>query len=95
MSKIDALFHLNASPIYLWRVDLITSTPALWFFALFFPLIAVATAFPPGSLIIQQLPEQTIKMESVPILDVTYLGNGTLENMLQNAMFDIGDSDYW
>ncbi|CAI6338365.1 unnamed protein product [Periconia digitata] len=95
VSKIDALFHLNASPIYLWRVDLLAITPALWFFALFFPLIAVATAFPPASLVLQQLPKQDTSMGQVPMLDVMDLGNGTLDDMYRNAMFSTSSKGFW
>ncbi|CAI6336815.1 unnamed protein product [Periconia digitata] len=77
VSKIDALFRLNISPIYLYRIDVLRVAPAMWFFALFFPLIAVITAFPPGALVIEQLPNVVTGTEKVPTIDVQDWGNGT------------------
>lgn len=97
VSKIDALFHLNFSALYVWRVDVLAVAPLLWFFALFFPLIAVATAFPPGALVVQQLPRTELVRRMVPTLDVRNWGDGTVDDFYRMAMFDVDEYEggFW
>jgi hypothetical protein len=50
LSKIDALFSIGTSPLRLYELNLVTTTPLLWFFGLLLPLISIVTIFPPGKL---------------------------------------------
>jgi hypothetical protein len=90
LSKIDALFSLNTSPLRLFEVGLLTTTPLLWFFGLLLPLISIATIFPPGSLVVQQLPDLQQTMAQVPVLDIDYRGNGSAAALFENALFSHG-----
>ena len=56
VSRIDALFSLNFSALNLCRLSLLKTTPVLWSCALLIPFISIATIFPPGSVVVQQLP---------------------------------------
>lgn len=87
LSKIDALFSLNGSPTRLYELGLLTTTPLLWFFGLILPLISIATIFPPGSLIVQQLPDVQQSMIQVPTLDIDYVGNGSAAGFFEYAAF--------
>jgi hypothetical protein len=95
LAKIDTLFQLNSSPFQLRHLGILRFIPILWIFGLLIPLISVATVFPPGSVIVQQLPDpQQIQMR-VPTLDVGYHGNGSANDFFTNAMFVHGpDGDY-
>lgn len=87
LSKIDALFSLNSSPTRLYELGILTTTPLLWFFGLLLPLISIATIFPPGSLVVQQLPDVRQSMIQVPTLDIDYRGNGSAAAFFENAVF--------
>ncbi|KAF3034870.1 hypothetical protein E8E12_002286 [Didymella heteroderae] len=92
LSKIDALFSLNTSPLRLYELDLLATTPLLWFFGLLLPLISVATIFPPGSLVVQQLPDVRQSVMQVPTLDVDYRRNDSVAAFFEHAVFQ-GDID--
>ncbi|KAF2642206.1 hypothetical protein P280DRAFT_296628 [Massarina eburnea CBS 473.64] len=95
LNKIDAFFQLNSSRVNLYQLGLLRAVPVLWFFGLLFVLIPVATIFPPGSLVVQQLPLTQNTTAQVPILDVDYRGNGSAIELFENAMFLSGpDGDY-
>lgn len=95
LSDIDALFSINCSPIHLYQVGLIKVTPLLWIFGLLIPLISIATIFPPGSLVVQQLPDIRSDIGMVPTLDVDYRGNNSAVDFFSYAMFDHGnDGEY-
>ncbi|KAF9694807.1 hypothetical protein EKO04_006817 [Ascochyta lentis] len=95
LSNIDALFSINCSPLHLYQVGLLKVTPILWFFGLLIPFISIATIFPPGSLVVQQLPDVQTAMAMVPTLDVDYRGNNSAVDFWAYAMFDHGtDGEY-
>lgn len=87
LSKIDALFSLNTSPTRLYELGLLSTTPMLWFFGLLLPMISIATIFPPGSLVVQQLPDVRQSMMQVPTLDIDYRGNGSAAAFFEYAAF--------
>lgn len=95
LSKIDTLFSLNSNAIHLRDVSILKVVPILWFLGLLIPLISVATIFPPGSLVVQQLPDPQQLQMRVPTLDVGYHGNGSAVDFFANAMFLHGqDAEY-
>ncbi|KAI0604355.1 hypothetical protein TUN205_11399 [Pyrenophora tritici-repentis] len=95
LSKIDALFSINSSPLNLYRLSILKAVPLLWVLGLVIPLISVATIFPPGTLVVQQLPELRNQSFEVPILDVDDRGNGSAVEFFSNAMFTHGgDGEY-
>lgn len=95
LSKIDALFSINSSPLNLYQLGLLKAVPLLWFFGLLLPLIPVATIFPPGSLVVQQLPDRRSVPTMVPTLDVDDRGNGSAVEFFSHAMFTHGsDGEY-
>ena len=87
LSKIDALFSLNTSPTRLCELGLLSTTPLLWFFGLLLPMISIATIFPPGSLVVQQLPDVQQSIMQVPTLDIDYRGNGSAAAFFEHAVF--------
>ncbi|KAJ4984387.1 hypothetical protein SVAN01_10094 [Stagonosporopsis vannaccii] len=95
ISKIDALFSLNCSSSNLYQLGILKSIPVLWFFGLLVPLISVATIFPPGSLVVQQLPRTYEKTTSMYTLDIDNRGNGSAADFLAYALFELGvDGEY-
>ena len=88
LSKIDALFSLNTSPLRLFEIGLLTITPLLWFFGLLLPLISIATIFPPGSLVVQQVPDTRRNMTEVPTLNIDYRGNQSAAAFFEHAIFE-------
>ena len=88
ISKIDALFSLNSSSINLYRLSLLRATPALWFCGLLIPFISLATIFPPGSLVVQQLPHSHKISTFVSSINVDDRGSGTAADFFSYAMFD-------
>jgi hypothetical protein len=87
LSNIDALFSINTSPLKLYDLNLLSTTPILWFFGLLIPLISIATIFPPGSLVVQQLPDTQRNIAEVPTLNLDYRGNQTKEAFFEHAVF--------
>lgn len=89
VSKIDALFALNSSSSNLYRLGVLKSIPVLWFFGLLIPLISVATIFPPGSLVIGQLPDFENSTDWVYTLDIDNRGSGNASDFFSHATFEI------
>lgn len=95
LDQIEALFQINFGPLNLYQVGLLKVVPVLWFFGLVFPLIPIATIFPPGSLVVEQLPWPGDSMVSIPTLDIDYRGNGSITDFYKYAMFDtMPDGEY-
>jgi hypothetical protein len=95
VEKIEALFQLNFGPLNLYQLGILKIVPLLWLFGLLFPLIPIATIFPPGSLVVEQLPWPSTSMASVPTLDVDYRGNGSSSDFFKYAMFStMPDAEY-
>ena len=94
-STVDALFSLTSSYIKLSNMDVLISTPVLWFFALLFPCIPFATIFPPGALVVQPLAINSTNPMHIPTLDVDFPGNGSAVDFFKYAMFSAGtDGEY-
>lgn len=87
VSRIDALFSLNSSALNLYRLSLLKTTPALWFCGLLIPLISIATIFPPGSLVVQQLPYTYDRPTYVSTIDVKYRGDGSALDFFDKSMW--------
>lgn len=95
LSKIDALFTINSSPLNLYQLSLLKAVPLLWSLGLLIPLISVATIFPPGSLVVDQLPDSHTNSTMVPTLNVDNRGNGSAVEFFSHAMFTHGaDGEY-
>ncbi|KAI8932386.1 hypothetical protein NX059_010573 [Plenodomus lindquistii] len=95
LSRVDSLFSLNASPLALIQVGILKVVPILWFFGLVIPLISIATIFPPGSLVVQQLRTDTNQTMEVPTLNVDNLGDGSAIEFFETSMFSQGsDGEY-
>src|SRR5690242_2547620 len=95
ISKIDALFSLNCSSSNLYQLGILKTTPVLWFFGLLVPLISVATIFPPGSLVVQQLPKIYKETTGMHTLDIDNRGDGSAADFLAYALFELGvDGEY-
>ncbi|PVH99348.1 hypothetical protein DM02DRAFT_472655, partial [Periconia macrospinosa] len=95
LSKIEALFSLNSSPLCLYQLGLLKLVPVMWLFGLLFPIISIATIFPPGSLVVQQLPFYPNDTMIIPTLDTDFRGNGSAEDFFRYAMFArTGDGGY-
>ncbi|KAJ8110745.1 hypothetical protein OPT61_g6489 [Boeremia exigua] len=88
ISKIDALFSLNSNSLNLYRLDLLRATPALWFCGLLIPLISITTIFPPGSLVVQQLPNIQKNNSRVYTINVDNRGDGSAADFFNYATFD-------
>lgn len=89
LKHIDAMFSLNSSPLKLYILGVLRAVPVLWLFALVFPLIPVATIFPPGSLVVDMIPpsQSTTVSLRVPNLDLNYRGNGTFADLEKYGMW--------
>lgn len=95
ISKIDALFSLNCSSSNLYQLGILKTIPVLWFFGLLVPLISIATIFPTGSLVVQQLPRTYNETQSMFTLDIDNRGLGSAENFLSYALFELAvDGEY-
>jgi hypothetical protein len=95
VEKIEALFQLNFGPFNLCQLGILKVVPLLWFFGLLFPLIPIATIFPPGCLVVEQLPWPKTSMASIPTLDVDYRGNGSASDFFKYAKFStMPDGEY-
>ncbi|KAH6644262.1 hypothetical protein C7974DRAFT_17692 [Boeremia exigua] len=95
IATIDALFSLNCSSSNLYQLGILKTIPVLWFFGLLVPLISVATIFPPGSLVVQQLPRTYHDTQSMFTLDISNRGNGSATDFLAYALFEVGvDGEY-
>lgn len=92
LEKIDAIFSLNTSPLNLYKIGLLRTLPVLYFFGVLFPLISVATIFPPGALIVQPLWTTNSSTIRVPTLDVNFRGNNTPIEFFDN-LYNMVDPD--
>jgi len=61
----------------------------LWLFALIIPLISITTIFPPGSLIVNRLPNRITKPLDLYTLDIDNRGDGSVDNFFAFAYFVI------
>jgi hypothetical protein len=92
VSKIDALFSLNSSSSNLYQLGLLKAVPVLWLFGLIIPLISIATIFPPGSLIVDQSPNNYTEPLKLYTLDIDNRGDGSVDNFLAFAYFVIDNT---
>lgn len=95
ISTIDSLFTLASTPLNLVNLDNLLYSPVLWLFGALFPLISVATTFPPGALIVGAISSIRSGPIDITALDAAYRGNGTMVDLWENAMFLTGsDGEY-
>jgi hypothetical protein len=81
LSDIDALLSFNCSPLNLCRPGLLSAAPIFWIFGLLTLLISIATIFPPGSIVIKQLPHYRSEAALAPNLDIDCRGHdSTIES---------------
>ncbi|KAJ4401850.1 hypothetical protein N0V91_007633 [Didymella pomorum] len=92
VSKIDALFSLNSSSSNLYQLGLLKAVPVLWLFGLIIPLISIATIFPPGSLIVDQSPNNYTEPLKLYTLDIDNRGDGSVDNFFAFAYFVIDNN---
>ncbi|KAJ8113850.1 hypothetical protein OPT61_g4117 [Boeremia exigua] len=89
ISNIDTLFSLNFRPANLLQLGILKAIPVLWFFGLLIPLISVATIFPPGSLVVQQLPRTYNETVNVNTLNIDNRGSGSSKDFMGYALFEV------
>ncbi|CAN9133054.1 unnamed protein product [Alternaria alternata] len=86
---IDKLATLVSSPWNLFRKDIIVSAPLEWFLSLLRFLIAIAAVFPPGALTVKSKPFILPETQPIPTMDMSYWGDGSLDDFANHALFVI------
>ncbi|KAG9186785.1 hypothetical protein G6011_09893 [Alternaria panax] len=89
ISQIEQLFHIRSNPLELAKVKIITTTPFLFFMAIFVWLLPLAVIYPPSSLTVTSRPYSemrniglSIMNPSIPDdLDVLYPNNASIPSL--------------
>lgn len=88
---IDKLFSMQSNPSKLFSLSVIRTSPLLWRFAVFLPLIPIATIFPPGAITVVSVAKVDRFSSTVPTYDFYYRGNNdSYQNFANNALFLMG-----
>ncbi|KAF1831057.1 hypothetical protein BDW02DRAFT_72192 [Decorospora gaudefroyi] len=91
---IDKLATLVTSPWNLFRKDVFVNAKKELVFGILCFLIPVAAVFPPGALTIDFDDFVLATSRSVPTMNITNWGNGSLQSFAEHSLFTMSDGEY-
>ncbi|RAL00769.1 uncharacterized protein BO80DRAFT_425198 [Aspergillus ibericus CBS 121593] len=93
IGDLDSFLSVLTNPLYLGQVQLIGVAPIPFICALICWCIPIAMIFPGGALTVEPKSVHIQTNQSVPTFDPTFVGNGTFQGMMAQALWQPDDFD--
>ncbi|PWY96004.1 hypothetical protein BO94DRAFT_530727 [Aspergillus sclerotioniger CBS 115572] len=93
IGDLDCFLSVLTNPIYLGRIQLLGVAPIPFICALICWCIPIAMIFPGGALTVEPKSLHILANRSVPTFDPSFMGNGSFQGMMAQALWQPDDFD--